>query len=93
VRHHADWLKAYLEYSSHSEAPKRMRFWAGVSAVAGALQRRVWIDQAYFKWYPNMYIIFVAPPGVVSKSTTSGVAMGLLRQVPGVKFGPDIVTW
>jgi hypothetical protein len=70
-----------------------MYFWAGVSAVAGALRRKVWIDQAYFKWYPNFYICLVAPPGIVSKSTTAGVAMGLLRQVPGIKFGPDVVTW
>lgn len=48
---------------------------------------------AYFNWFPNFYICLVAPPGVVSKSTTAGVAMNLLRQVKGVKFGPDIVTW
>lgn len=70
-----------------------MYFWSGVSAVAGALRRKVWIDQAYFKWYPNFYICLVAPPGIVSKSTTAGTAMGLLRQVPGIKFGPDVVTW
>ena len=93
TRIHADWLSAYLDYSSHSEAPASMRFWCGVSAIAGALRRKVWIDQAYFKWYCNMYIVLVAPPGVVAKSTTSGVAMNLLKQVPGIKFGPDIVTW
>lgn len=92
-RIHADWLAAYLEYSNYSEAPKHMRFWSGVSAIAGALRRKVWIDQAYFKWYANFYIILVAPPGVVAKSTTSAIAMNLLRQVPGIKFGPDIVTW
>jgi len=70
-----------------------MYFWAGVSAVAGALRRKVWIDQAYFKWYPNFYIGLVAPPGIVSKSTTAGIAMNLLRKVPGIKFGPDVVTW
>lgn len=70
-----------------------MRFWCGVSAIAGALRRKVWIDQAYFKWYANFYIVLVAPPGIVSKSTTTGVAISLLRQVPGVRFGPDIVTW
>ena len=92
-RIHADWLAAYLEYSSHSEAPTHMRFWCGVSAVAGALRRKVWIDQAYFKWYANFYIVLVAPPGVVSKSTTSATAMSLLKKVPGIQFGPDIVTW
>lgn len=70
-----------------------MRFWCAVSAIAGALQRKVWIDMAYFSWFPNFYICLVAPPGVVSKSTTAGVAMNLLRKVPGIRFGPDIVTW
>lgn len=93
TRQFPDWLQAYLEYSSYTEAPKHMRFWCAVSAVAGALRRKVWIDQAYFKWYPNFYVVLVAPPGVVSKSTTASVAMQLLRAVPGVRFGPDIVTW
>lgn len=70
-----------------------MYFWAGVSAIAGALRRKVWFDQAYFKWYPNFYIVFVAPPGIVSKSTTAGLSMNLLKRVPGIRFGPDVVTW
>jgi hypothetical protein len=70
-----------------------MRFWCGVSAIAGALRRKVWIDQFYFKWHPNFYIVMVAPPGVVAKSTTVSVSMQLLRRVEGIKFGPDVVTW
>lgn len=93
ARIHTDWLSSYLDYSSHTEAPRHMRFWCAVSAIAGALRRKVWIDQAYFKWYANFYVVLVAPPGVVSKSTTASVAMSLLRQVPGIRFGPDIVTW
>lgn len=48
---------------------------------------------AYFRWHANHYIIFVAPPGIVSKSTTVSIAMDLLRKVPSVNFGPDVVTW
>ena len=70
-----------------------MYFWAGVSAIAGALRRKVWLDQANFKWYSNMYIVLVAPPGIVSKTTTASLAMNLLRKVPGIHFGPDVVTW
>ncbi len=47
----------------------------------------------YFKWHCNMYILLVAPPGIVSKSTTSNTAMSLARNIPSVHFGPDIVTW
>lgn len=63
-----------------------------MSTIAGALRRKVWIDQAYFRWHANFYVILVAPPGIVSKSTTAGVGMDLLRKVPGVRFGPDVVT-
>ena len=93
ARHYQDWIQAYCDYASFSEAPRRMHFWAGVSAIAGALRRRVWLDMAYFKWHTNFYIIIVAPPGIVSKSTTAGIAMNLLRRVSGVNFGPDVVTW
>lgn len=92
-RHHEDWLQAYIDYAGYSEAPKYMSFWTGVSVIAGALRRRVWIDQVYFKWFPNFYIIFVAPPGVVAKSSTVSIGMNLLREVPGISFGPDVVTW
>ena len=93
TRHFHDWLQAYVDYTSYTEAPTHMHFWSGVSAVAGALRRRVWISQFEFEWYPNFYIILVAPPGVVAKSTTADISMKLLRQVPGIKFGPDITSW
>lgn len=88
-----DWLPAFRLYAQHTEAPGYMHFWSGVSAIAGALRRKVWMDQYYFKWTPNFFIIFVAPPGIVAKSTTADLGLDLLRDVPGIKFGPDIVTW
>lgn len=93
TRKYDNWLKGYMEYSSFSEAPDKFHFWTGISTIAGALRRRVYIDQAYFQWTPNFYIIFVAPPGIVSKSTTLSIGMRLLRQIPGIHFGPDAVTW
>jgi len=93
VRNYPDWIKAYIEYANFSEAPKRMHFWTAVSTLAGALRRRVWLDMAYFKWCANFYIIIVAPPGIVSKSTTTAIGMDLLRKVPGINFGPQVVTW
>lgn len=93
ARHHSNWIKKYMEYSAHSEAPNQFHFWTAVSCIAGALRRKVWINMGYFEWTPNFYLVFVAPPGIVSKSTTANIGMDLLRQVPGVKFGPDVVTW
>lgn len=92
-RHFPNWISAYMEYAGFSEAPKHMHFWTAVSTLAGALRRQVWLDMGYFRWHPNFYIIIVAPPGIVSKSTTAGIGMSLLRKVPDIKFGPNVVTW
>lgn len=89
----SDWLRSYLEFTALSESPELFHFWTGVSTIASALKRRVWIDQRYFEWTPNFYIIFVAPAGVASKSTTIGIGTSLLREVEGVNFGPDSGTW
>lgn len=88
-----NWIEAYVKYASVTEAPKRMHFWTGIAAIAGTLRRRCWIDLKRYQIYPNFYIVLVAPPGVIAKSTTIDVAMRILRQVPGVKFGPDVITW
>jgi hypothetical protein len=93
TRRLTNWLTAYLHYSGYSEAPDSFHFWTGISVLAGALRRQVLIDMGYFQWTPNFYIVFVAPPGIVSKSTTANIGMRLLRQIPGIQFGPDAVTW
>ena len=92
-RNFADWIPAYVKYASVTEAPKRMHFWAAVGTVAGCLRRRVWVDMKRYQWTPSFYIVFVAPPGIVAKSTTIDIAMDLLRAVPGIKFGPNAITW
>lgn len=87
------WIDSYLEYSQFSESPENFHVWTAVSCIAGALRRHVWLDMGYFQWTANFYIVFVAPPGIVSKSTTANIGMGLLREVPGITFGPDVITW
>ena len=92
-RNFKDWIPAYLEYATVTEAPKRTHFWCAVGAVAGCLRRRVWIDMKRFSWYPSFYLILVGPPGIIAKSTTIDIAADMLRQVPGIKFGPNAITW
>ncbi len=88
-----NWVSAYVEYTKHMEAPDLFHMWTAIGTVAGALRGKVWIDMGYFKWKPNFFIVLVAPPGIVSKSTTLGVGMSLLRELESIHFGPDSVTW
>lgn len=93
MRNHENWLKAYMEFTALSESPDALHFWTGISTIAGALRRQVWMEHRIFQWTPNFYIIFVGPPGVAAKSTSLRIGMGLLRQVEGVHFGPQSMTW
>lgn len=92
-RNFENWLRAYGEHTESSEAPSQFHFWTGVATIAGALRRQVWIDQRYFQWTPNFYIILVGPPGVVTKSTTMRTGIKLLRELPGIHMGPQSMTW
>lgn len=92
-RNHESYIKAYLDYTTHLEAPTEYHVWTAISMIAGALGGKCFIDMGYFRWKPNCFIIFVAPPGIVAKSTTSGVGTDILRNVPGVNFGPGSCTW
>lgn len=88
-----DWLKSYIDYTKYMEAPDHYHLWAGIAAIAGALQRKCYIDQAYFRWSPNFYIILVGPSGVVTKSTAMHSSMDLLKEVSSIFFGPNTMTW
>ena len=93
ARHFEDWLAEYVSYNSFNEAPDHFHFWTGVSTIAAALRRRVWLDMGYFQWTPNFYIILVAPPGVATKSTTIGTGQRFLLNMPDIHIGPQSLTW
>lgn len=93
MRRLANWLQSYLDYTADTEAPREMHFWTGVSVLAASLRRRVWFDMGYFKWYPNFFIVFVAPPGIVKKTSTIDIGVDVVRNIKDVIFAPDSVTW
>lgn len=93
TRELSDWLSEFMQNAEWGEAPPYFYFWVGVATVAAALRRRVWLDMGTFTWYPNLYTLLVAPPGIVQKSSTSDLGMRLLRNIPGINQGPTTLTW
>lgn len=88
-----DWLTEFMATSEWGEAPPYFYFWVGVATIAAALKRRVWLDMGTFYWFPNLYTVLVAPPGIVQKSSTSDLGMRLLKQIPTMHQGPTTLTW
>lgn len=80
-RNFENWLDAYLNYSEDGFTPKQFNTWCGLSAIAGALERKVWIPWSdTFSYYPNIYVLLVSLPGA-GKSTALNKAVGLLTEM------------
>ncbi len=73
-------LEDYLVFTAGNETPELMHLWVGLSVLAGACEKRVWIDRGFFKIYPNLYVILVAPAGVCAKSTSMDLGGKLLKE-------------
>ena len=59
-----DWIESFLEYTDRKGSPRIFRKWAAITAVGGALERRVLMENDLGSVYPNLYVMLVAPPGV-----------------------------
>jgi hypothetical protein len=90
ARELSGWLENYLQYTENSESPLSYHTWCGLSVIAGALQRKV-----YLRWglgrvvYPNLYIVLIGPSGRTRKGVAIGIAKEFLKQIPTVIVTPE----
>lgn len=87
------WLDDFVAWSGYGESPEKYLYWTGVATIAGALRRKVWIQEKGYQWTPNFYILLVGPPGGPKKTTSINFGLQLLRRIDGIDFGPDNMTW
>ena len=76
IRHIDGWVAAFEQMTEYTGSPARLRRWAGITCLAGALEQKVWVHTNGSSLYPNLYTILVAPPGI-GKSA----ALGPLRRM------------
>jgi hypothetical protein len=86
-----NWLRAYLVYTHDILSPESFNLWCGVSAIASALQRKVFIPVNQFMCYPNNYIVLMGPPGTM-KSTAMRTGREILSKVPNLHTATDSTT-
>ena len=79
------WIDDLLKMTEEAETPKSFIYWAGLSAIAAVVKREVWLDKHYYKLYPNLYVMLVAPSGH-RKSFAISVARKLVEAVGGYRI-------
>lgn len=87
-----DWISAYLKYTDRSEPPLAYHTWISISMIAGALQRKTYLQWGFEKIYPNMYIILVGPSGRARKGLALGIGKDLMTGVTGIQMTSENAT-
>lgn len=62
-----DIIDDFVVYSSGNASPEIFKLWAGISLVAGALERRVWLKTGRGLSFPSLYVFLIAHPGIGKK--------------------------
>jgi hypothetical protein len=75
-----NWLKGWLYWMKESEAPDSYLLWAGLSAISGCTQRKVYVKWVYHYYYTNQYIMLIGPAGIVHKSSTIDMVRQMYRE-------------
>jgi len=86
------WLTAYQEYTDDTECAALFNLWTGISAIASALQRKVWFNFGRLKVCSNLFIVIVAEPGVARKTQAISYGEEIITEVPGIILAADSTT-
>jgi hypothetical protein len=91
TRSPADLIESYLDYTAELPSPEIFRLWAGISLVAGVLERRCYVVSRGIPIFPSMYILLVASPGI-GKTQAIAQVRKLWQKVPNIHVAPDNMT-
>lgn len=86
------WIKTYLEYTVGNEAPEEFHLWVALTILGATLRRKVFIDNFFFRIYPNLFTILIAPPGVCKKTTAANIGANILRDATDVRIFSEKIT-
>jgi len=76
-----NWLTTLGKYVEETESPRHFWLWSGLFILGSALQRKVWFPFGMETIYPNLFVMFVAPPGWARKGAPVGLAKRILEDV------------
>lgn len=86
-----DWIDDFMDLTDGLPSPRLFRLWSAITCLAGALERRAWLETAQSNVYPNLFVVLVAPPGV-GKTQAINPTEDLWKDTKGLHVMPNNVT-
>ncbi len=76
----------------NTEPAKAFDIWTGYSVIAACLRRKVSLQLGRLIYYPNIYVVFVAEPGVARKTQAIKFGVEFLTTIPDIQTSADSST-
>ena len=92
ARYLPNWIDSYMELMLNTEPARLFDLWTAYSVIAAALRRKVYLQLGRLTYFPNIYCVFVAEPGVARKTQAVKYGVELLSTIPEIKMSSDSAT-
>lgn len=86
------WIDAYAEFMKNTEPAANFDKWTSHSLIAAALRKKVRLPYGRINYYPNLYILLVAEPGIARKTQAISFGVKILNEIPDVVISADQIT-
>lgn len=86
-----DWISAYLKYTENTEPSTNYHLWCAISALAGGIERKVYLQWGKQQIYANFYIVLVGDAGWARKGTAIDHIRPIIEE-SGVKTMSGAIT-
>jgi len=86
------WLECYVKLMQETEPAKIFDKWVGYSVIASALRRKVSLQLGRLIYFPNIYVVLVAEPGVARKTQAIKYGVNFLNTIPDIRLSADSST-
>ena len=91
ARHFSSFLNGWHELYADLESPPQFKHWAAMSALAGAVGRKLWLYNGEGIQYTNLYVFFIGERST-GKSFMSAITVRMLKEIPGFVMASNKVT-
>ncbi len=88
----SNWLDSYVDLHFNTEPATIFHLWTGYSIIAATLRRKISLQLGRLVYHPNIYVVFVAEPGVARKTQAINFGIKFLDTIPDIKVSSDSAT-
>lgn len=87
-----DWIQSYEQYTLETESAAIFHKWTAISVIAAVLRRKVWFNFGRIRIHPNLFVVFVAEPGVARKTQAISFGEEIISNLSGISIAADVTT-